>query len=637
MKRILKHIFVWMMLATFVNNIVAPKQAVYADAIGVTTADELRARFAEGTGGDVRLDADITLDNSYAMMAPMSLDLNGNTLTMADRKTLVVYSDVTVFDSTEGKSGKITGKPGTANNSNEYIIQIGGSNVTAKLTLESGNIFVASDLNGRAVNVFNGELIVNGGVIEAPLYTTNVRGGSKLTVNNGEIKVNSGKYAAINGAVNSETTINGGKVSAPSFTIYQAGKLTINNGTVEGSNGLAIRNNTGAIFEMNGGTVITESIDDLAISFQKDTSGVFNGGSVLAENGQNENVGSGAIAGFMDSNITINDGAVIKAWGNALTGNGSDSGGNQGTDAKFTINGGKITSSHGAGIYAPQIRGETIINGGEIIGLTGIEIRAGRLEINGGKLVGTNAYYVAPNSNGGTTLGAAVAVAQHTTRQPIEVVINAKDSNFDAVMPFSFANPQEHSQEILDLVTLSIKDGTFNTINDGTSSVTSLQNKFITGGYYDYSVAPYIADGYYEARVDHNGKKMYHVVKPHDITIESGKEEYISVSKNPAIEADVITVETNAPEGYAVEFEVKDALGNVISVTNNQFIMPDMDVFITVILEKIPDVIPEVPDTGGNVASQAEPVVTISVAVGAVFGGLVGLIASRKKIKALFA
>ena len=634
MKRILKHIFVWMMLATFVNNIVAPKQAVYADAIGVSTATELRARFAENTGGDVRLDADITLEGSYAMRAPMSLDLNGHTLAIAETKTLLVYSDVTVFDSTEEKAGVITGNP---NNAEKYIIQIGGASATGKFTLKSGNVSVPEDIKGRAVNVYSGEMIVGGGVVEAPQYVVFVNGGSKLTVNNGEVRVNSSEYAAINGAVNSETTINGGKVSAPSFTIYQAGKLTINNGIVEGTNGLTIRNNTGATFEMNGGKVITESDDSIAVSIQKDTSGVFNGGTVLAENGQDENKGSNAIAGFRDSNITINDGAVIKAWGNALTGNGSESGNSQGTDAKFTINGGKITSSHGAGIYAPQIRGETIINGGEIVGLTGIEIRAGRLEINGGKLVGTNAYYVAPNSNGGTTLGAAVAVAQHTTRQPIEVVINAKDSNFDAIMPFSFANPQEHSQDILDLVTLSIKDGTFNTINDGTSSVTSLQNKFITGGYYDYSVAPYIADGYYEARVDHNGKKMYHVVKPHNITIESGKEEYLSVSKNPAIEADTITVETNAPEGYAVEYEVKDALGNIIAVTDNKFIMPDMDVLITVILEKLPDVIPEVPDTGGSVTSQAEPVVTVSVAVGAIFGGFVGLIASRKKIKALFA
>lgn len=634
MKRILKHIFVWMMLATFVNNIVAPKQAVYADAIGVSTATELRARFAENTGGDVRLDADITLEGNYAMRAPMSLDLNGHTLAIAEAKALLVYSDVTVFDSTEEKAGMITGNP---NSADKYIIQIGGANVTGKLTLESGNVSVPENIKGRAVNVYSGEMIVEGGVVEAPQYVIFVNGGSKLAVNNGEVRVDSNKYAAINGAVNSETTINGGKVSAPSFTIYQAGKLTINNGIVEGTDGLAIRNNTGATFEMNGGKVITESDDDIAVSFQKDTSGVFNGGTVLAENGQDENVGSNAIAAFRDTNVTINDGMIIKAWGNALTGNGSESGNSQGTDAKFTINGGKIISTHGMGIYAPQIRGETIINGGEITGLTGIEIRAGRLEINGGKLVGTNEYYVKPNSNGGTTLGAAVAIAQHTTRQPIEVVINAKDSNFDAVVPFSFANPQEHSQDILDLVTLSIKDGTFNTINDGTVSVTSLQNSFITGGYYDYSVAPYLADGYYEVKVNHNGKKMFHVVKPHNITIESGKEEYIRVSKNPAVETDVITVETNAPEGYAVEYEVKDALGNIIAVTDNKFIMPDMEVFITAILEKIPDTIPEVPDTGGSVSSQAEPAVTVSVAVGAIFGGFVGLIASRKKIKALFA
>ena len=62
MGRILKFIFAWALVAAFINNAFFTTNPVVAEeVIGVTTSDEIRARFAAGTGGDVRLDADITL------------------------------------------------------------------------------------------------------------------------------------------------------------------------------------------------------------------------------------------------------------------------------------------------------------------------------------------------------------------------------------------------------------------------------------------------------------------------------------------------------------------------------------------------------------------------------------------------
>ncbi len=631
MKRIIKRVLVLVILAMAMGGFITPKSAFAADVITVTTEDELLNRFNTGTGGDVKLGANITLNGSYTMKAPINLDLNGNTLTLADNKCLFVYTDAVIFDSSADKNGKIVG-----NYNENYIMRVGRLGTTdvaaihATLELNSGSIIASGGDENRGIYLINGDITVNGGKISAPSYTIYSKNvGDKITINGGSVETSS-SYIAIYGANGTELTLNNGKIYAKDFAVYHAGEITINNGVIE-SEGLGVRANENSTLVMNNGLIKTNSDDDVAVSFQDGSVGVFNGGTILAENGVDDNKGSNGIVGFKNSDITVNDGVVIKSWGNAISGNGSDSGRNEGTNAKFTVNAATLIASHGLGIYAPQINGVTKLNGTTIVGVGGVEIRAGRLEVDDVHITVTSPYYVIGNANGSTTVGAAISVAQHTTKQPIDVVI--KTGDYDAVVPFSFTNPMNHPQEIVDLVTISIEDGTFNTINDGTVSVYEIEMKYISGGYYDFPVEDYIKDGYQEVQVEHNNKQMYHVVGPRDIYIEAGSEEYItSVSKNPAVETDVITVETGeAPEGYMIVVEAKDASGRKIKVQQNKFTMPDANVYLSA---KLVPLSPDVPNTGvsGNTwIESATPAFSLGSIICSVFVALT--IRKRNKIK----
>ena len=100
---------------------------------------------------------------------------------------------------------------------------------------------------------------------------------------------------------------------------------------------------------------------------------------------------------------------VIRGCNYAVSGNGSKGRGN----TKVTVNGGELTmvATSGAGIYNPQ-EGDVIINGGLIEGITGIEMRSGYLEVNGGTIIGHGiSAKSTPNGNGTTSIGCGVAVA----------------------------------------------------------------------------------------------------------------------------------------------------------------------------------------------------------------------------------
>ncbi len=186
-----------------------------------------------------------------------------------------------------------------------------------------------------------------------------------------------------------------------------------------------------------------------------------------------------AVDAFADTEFTMNGGRV-SATGQgsiAIAGNGTvnPESDNYGGNAKFTINGGDIESGE-LGIYAPQVNGVTTITGGNIEAKTGVELRAGNLNITGGNITVSDGaeYEVVPNGSGSTTIGAAVAVAQHTTRQPIGVEISG--GTFVGPVVFSEADPQEGDPVN---VKLSITGGVF--VGDIVSENYALED-FVAGG-----------------------------------------------------------------------------------------------------------------------------------------------------------
>lgn len=131
----------------------------------------------------------------------------------------------------------------------------------------------------------------------------------------------------------------------------------------------------------------------------------------------------------------------------AIQGNGNSHG------TSITINGGKISGELTA-IYHPQY-GEMTVNGGEIEGATAIEMRAGKLVVNSGTMIGNGDQFESdPNGNGATTLGAAVAAVQHTTKLDLSVEING--GTLQGARAFYQANLQNNGKEALEKISITL-------------------------------------------------------------------------------------------------------------------------------------------------------------------------------------
>lgn len=131
----------------------------------------------------------------------------------------------------------------------------------------------------------------------------------------------------------------------------------------------------------------------------------------------------------------------------AIQGNGTKHG------TSITINGGKISGLLTA-IYHPQY-GKMTVNGGEIEGATAIEMRAGKLVVNSGTMIGNGDPFESdPNGNGATTLGAAVAAVQHTTKLDLSVEING--GTLQGARAFYQANLQNNGKEALEKISITL-------------------------------------------------------------------------------------------------------------------------------------------------------------------------------------
>lgn len=202
------------------------------------------------------------------------------------------------------------------------------------------------------------------------------------------------------------------------------------------------------------------------------------------------------------------------AGGHALYINGSITS-TAGNVPRFILDGAKLITQKGNGMYLAgyaetSITDSTITSVGE--NSTGIEIRAGKLSIAGNTVIRASEgeVEVVPNGNGSTSANVALAVAQHTTKLPIEVAVEG--GTFIGGAAFNEVNPQRNEDEDVKQIHISIQDGVF-------AGIVNSENfkGFIEGGNFDQSVAAYVADGL-EYEANSNGVYTYHS------TIESAVE-----------------------------------------------------------------------------------------------------------------
>lgn len=195
--------------------------------------------------------------------------------------------------------------------------------------------------------------------------------------------------------------------------------------------------------------------------------------------------------------LTIN-GGTFKAPYYPVVGSGNNKFEN---NTEITITDGTFICSDdpslgGLCIYHPQ-NGTLTISGGTFIGHdTAIEFRAGTLHITGGEFSASGVpQSVTPNGNGTTTVGAAIAIAQHTSMLPIDVDIEG--GSFTGYSAIYESNPQKNP-EVANTTSLEITGGEFNTSNGGDCVIFSETFEgFISGG--TFGIKPddkYLVEGY---------------------------------------------------------------------------------------------------------------------------------------------
>ncbi len=227
----------------------------------------------------------------------------------------------------------------------------------------------------------------------------------------------------------------------------------------------------------------------------------------------------------------------------------------------ITINGGTMNGVNGTGIYHPQ-DGTLTITKGTITGAdTGIELRSGTLTMTGGTVTGNGTpTSFQPNGSGTTTIGAGIAVAQHTTKKNIKVTISGGTINGDTA--FIQIDPQDNN--LPDTITLSITDGVFNVTNGGTKAVSSVdQTHFISGGQFTNLVPTnYITEGMAEISLASGDNTTYYI----------GTSDEVAAKVAEATSGDTITVHQGGVtlENVAEGVTVTNSGSGVVTVNGSE-------------------------------------------------------------------
>lgn len=205
-------------------------------------------------------------------------------------------------------------------------------------------------------------------------------------------------------------------------------------------------------------------------------------------------INSFAIAYYQDctaAEVTLK--GTLTGEGSGITVNGNikdkDSS-NQNTSNKLILDGTTINVM-GHGIYQAGYATTTFTeNASTITGSTGIEVRAGNLTVTNSTITGNGTFKCEAKDNGTTTDGVGIAIAQHTTKLPINVTISG--GTISGKYAVYESNPQANDPTSIGQVKLSITGGNF---NGSIAAVYSQDVKnFISGGLFttdpsDYCVA----------------------------------------------------------------------------------------------------------------------------------------------------
>ncbi|MBR3254520.1 hypothetical protein IKF88_02205 [Candidatus Saccharibacteria bacterium] len=384
---------------------------------------------------------------------------------------------------TENLKIDLNGKSIVANVPWALDIEAAGKTLTIEDSGDGGRI----DFNDAGIWVQDGaSLTINSGIINVSAGR-----GRGIVFRDGTLTLAGGTISANNGV--SEVAADGTEYYYPTIIALKDGarpNIVISGTEIIAANGTALSVIDGTVAMTDGritGGNVGVNLDDGA-EF------TMSGGDITAS--------TWVVSAYNDTVFTMNGGTITTTGSNSIgvSGNGTadPAKGNYGGNARFNLNGGTITSND-LGVYAPQVGGVTTLGSNLIINATkcGVEVRAGTLNVNGATITvdeNTDPIFN-PNGNGSTAEGVAVAVAQHTTEQPISVTVNS--GVFTAPIAFGESNPQHNDEEAVGQITLAVHGGTFNATNGDPVVASQDVEKFIDGGTFNKEVeAKYVKDDY---------------------------------------------------------------------------------------------------------------------------------------------
>ena len=188
----------------------------------------------------------------------------------------------------------------------------------------------------------------------------------------------------------------------------------------------------------------------------------------------------------------------------------------------------------------------TIGTNAKVSGESGIEVRAGTLTVNGGTITATaETYGYEPNSNGTTTKGAAIAVAQHTTKLATAATLNGGTLS-----------------GVKDLAVINVNNDMTDVTVSATASYTS--SALIPEGYKWVATE---TQGVYELKEIVYATVTIETVANCTITVKNGNDNVVTGARFDVDDAVKLTVTRVAAEGYKLKDcaaeETVSVIGNV--------------------------------------------------------------------------
>lgn len=419
-------------------------EPVYVAQIGEQKYETLQAAIDAATDGQaVTLIADIEETATYTINKAVTIDFGTYTISASHTTSNASSNADKVFDITADGNLTVIGSTGGVTDATV----LGIFNNAGTLTINGGHYTTTTDDYGVVYNN-GGTCTIAGGELRGAWAAVYNRTGS-VTVNGGTLY---GAARGINAKTETIVNITNGNISSGEIGVFgeASSRITMSNGTVNATATSIYLDGAGAVAAISGGTINAA----WGVQLYAGTSLSFTGGRVTATANGVDMKGAGTTATISggeitaangvlitdNAKLTVETGASITGTNTAISGNGSEGKGN----TTIIINGGTITTgdnAKGVGIYHPQIGGTLTIAGGEITGNTAVEVRSGTLNITGGTLTANAEEYTCnANGDGSTTTGAALAIAQHTTQQNINVTIS--DGIFTGIKAINEANPE---------------------------------------------------------------------------------------------------------------------------------------------------------------------------------------------------